>query len=119
MVRRGIGVMQSSPFDCVLQSLEHLIECYLPGAYNVYIGYCQMQQSSVIHHQLLAGRIFRTFETHSVHSRSGYPLKKAMTTSYFPKFVETPCDVSVSEHTSASGRKILLQKSTANSIHSK
>ena len=39
-----------------------------------------------------------------------------MTTSSFPKFAETPCDVSVSEHTSASGRKIMPQKSTTNSI---
>jgi len=68
---------------------------------------------TVIHHQLLDGRVFRTFGTHSIRSRSDYPLKNAMTTSCFPKFAETPCDVSVSEHTSASGRKIMPQKSTA------
>jgi len=61
---------------------------------------------------------FRTFGTHSVSSRTGYPLKNAMTTSCFPKFAETPCDVFFSKHTSATGRKIMLQKSTANFIHS-
>ena len=69
----------------------------------------------VIHHQLLDGRVFRTFRNHSIRSRSGYPLKNAMTTSNFLKFAETTCDVSLLEHTSASGRKNLLQKSTTKS----
>ena len=50
---------------------------------------------------------FRTFGTHSVRSWAGYPLKNAMTTSCFPKFAETSCDVSFPEHTSATGRKIM------------
>jgi hypothetical protein len=61
---------------------------------------------------------FRTFETHFVRSCAGYPLKNAMTTSYFPKFAETHCDMSVSEHTSATGREIMPQKSTTKSIQS-
>ncbi len=61
---------------------------------------------------------FGTFGTHSVRSWAGYPLKNAMTTSCFPKFAKTPCDVSVSEHTSATGWKIMPQKSTANSTQS-
>jgi hypothetical protein len=56
---------------------------------------------------------FRTFETHFVRSWGGYPLKNTMTTSYFPTFAETHCDVSVSEHTFTTGRKIMPQKSTA------
>jgi len=68
---------------------------------------CQQGMGTIIHHQLLDGRVFRTLGTHSMSARSGYPLKNAMTTSYFPKFAETPCDVSVSEHTSATGRKIM------------
>jgi hypothetical protein len=78
----------------------------------------QAIKSSLIHHQLLDGRVFHTFGTHSVRSWAGYPLKNAMTTSCCPKFAETPCDVSVSEHTSATGRKIIPQKSTTNSIQS-
>jgi hypothetical protein len=50
---------------------------------------------TVIHHQLLDGGVFHTFGTHSVRSSAGYPLKNAMTASYFPKFAETPCGVFV------------------------
>jgi hypothetical protein len=79
---------------------------------------CKYHVVSVIHHQLLDRLVFRTFETHSVRSWAGYPLKNAMTASSFPNFAETPCDVSLLEHTSATGRKILLQKSTTQSTQS-
>jgi hypothetical protein len=61
---------------------------------------------------------FRTFGTRSVSSWADYPLKNALPVSSFPKFAETPRDVSVSEHTSATGWKIMPQKSTANSTPS-
>jgi len=73
---------------------------------------------AVIHHQLLDRLVFRTFGIHSVRSWACYPLTNAMTASSFPNFAETPCDVSLSEHTSATGRKILLQKSTTKSTQS-
>jgi len=62
---------------------------------------------------------FRTLETHSVRSWAGYPLKNVMTASRFTKIAETFCDVSISRHTFATGRKIMPHKSTANSIQAK
>jgi hypothetical protein len=62
---------------------------------------------------------FRTFGTRFVRPWVGYPLKNAITTSCFPKFAETPWDVFVSEHTSATGWEIMPQKSTTNSIQDK
>jgi hypothetical protein len=35
------------------------------------------------------GRGFRVFGTHFVNSWAGYPLRNAMTASYFPKIAET------------------------------
>jgi hypothetical protein len=67
----------------------------------------------IIHHQLLDERVFCGFGTHSVRSRAGYPLKNATANLRFPKFAETPCNVSVSKHTSTIGRKMMPQKSTA------
>jgi hypothetical protein len=91
--------------------------CYCSMTKNAL--FFQIARGTVIHHQLLDGRDFRTFRTHSVRFCTGYPLKNALTPSYFPTFAETPYDVSVSEHTPANGRKIMPQKSTANFIQSK
>jgi hypothetical protein len=73
----------------------------------------QPHQVSIIHHQLLDERVFCGFGTHSVRSWAGYPLKNATANLRFPKFAETPCNVSVSKHTSTIGRKMMPQKSTA------
>jgi hypothetical protein len=63
--------------------------------------------SALIHHQL-SGRLgFRTFGTHLIGFWSGYPLKNVMAVSCDPKFAETSRHVSPSEHTCASGRKIM------------
>ena len=85
-----------------------------PQDKGITIGFdCQFDIHSIIHHQLLDERVFCGFGTHSVRSRAGYPLKNATANLRFPKFAETPCNVSVSKHTSTIGRKMMPQKSTA------
>ena len=71
---------------------------------------------TVIHHQLSDGRVSCTFGTHSMGTLHGCSVKNALMASGCSRFGEKSRCASSLEQTTTSRRKIVPQKSTANSI---
>jgi hypothetical protein len=92
VIRGGISFhsafRSTAPYDGIKRGILRCISCLLlPFKGKTF---------PVIHHQLLDGRVFRTFGTHFARSGTCYPLKNAMMSSFRPKFPEIPRCVPIS-----------------------
>jgi hypothetical protein len=89
---------------------------YYRSFYSIAGWVLQGVHQTVIHHQLLDEWVLRTFVIRSGGSGAGYPLRNVMTASGYQKFAKPSRCVSSLEHTTASRRKIVPQKSTPKSL---